>query len=52
MILVHRNIVDMPTGWTVSIMAYEYRDIVWDETGKRIVSSEYYRDQLLLEVEK
>ncbi len=52
MILVPRDVVDTPAGWLVSVTAYEYRDIVYDETRTRIISAEFYQDALLLGAEE
>jgi len=52
MILVPRDVVDMPAGWMVSVTAYEYRDIVWDETRMNILSGEFHQDGVLLEAEE
>ena len=52
MILVPRDVVDTPAGWMVSVAAYEYLDIVWDEAWMNILSGEFYQDTLLLKVEE
>jgi len=52
MILVPKDVVDTPAGWMVSVAAYEYLDIVWDEAWMNILSGEYYQDALLLEAEE
>jgi hypothetical protein len=52
MILVPKDIVGTPAGWMVSVTAYEYRDIVWDEAWMNILSGEYFQDSLLLKAEE